>query len=257
MVPLKRSPVWGTTPSAHAWWDGAPPRLNCAASFFEANIRDLCPILQAETLRNLRDMLADVLSRVCSQPAMGNVRREEGVAEDSRGRRVLLLVALARCVESMAILAPLKVTAGSGVLGAVPLLLAEASEDDLVQLAAVDLASAVIARRESLPIDTPEGNELWALVREVLGAAAGRICPKHKHAHTRAHLPHFLSSLPTSAPSFPPHLAPTLPPSFHPSLSCFPSSLPFPPSSPPLSPFPRHSNHTSTASILTMRALPP
>lgn len=86
---------------------------------------------------------------------------------------MLLLVALARCVESIAILAPLKVTAGSGVLGAVPLLLAEASEDDLVQLAAVDLASAVMARRESLPIDTPEGNELWALVREVLGAAAG------------------------------------------------------------------------------------
>lgn len=129
-------------------------------------------------MQNLRDMLADVLSRPGSQPSMTAGSPPRLIC----AQRTLLLVALTRCAESMAVLAPLKVTAGSGVLGAVPLLLAEAAEDDVVQLAAVDLASAVMTRRESVPIDTPEGREMWALVGQVLEAAAGSQPPARERS---------------------------------------------------------------------------
>jgi hypothetical protein len=109
-------------------------------------------------------MLAEVLSR-----AHGDTQSEAAAG----GQRELMLTALARCVEAVAMLAPLKITAGSGVLDAVPLLLAEAAEDDVVQLAALDIVAAVIARRERVDSQSPEGGQLWALMRHVLQAAAG------------------------------------------------------------------------------------
>ena len=77
--------------------------------------------LQAETLRILRDKLAQTLSASHGDGGGAVDYAGEGAG---RGKKVLLLLALTGCLESVVALAPLRVTAVSGVLLAVPPLLA-------------------------------------------------------------------------------------------------------------------------------------
>lgn len=124
---------------------------------------------QAETLRLLRDMLADVLSRPRDGGGRGGVRQ-------------LLLLALATCVEAVVGLAPLKVIAESGVMGAMPLLLSEEAEEDVVQLAAVDVCITLVGRKERLERASAEGGMLWALMGHVVQATAAQaLKPSSQH----------------------------------------------------------------------------
>jgi hypothetical protein len=123
-------------------------------------------------LRYLRDMLADALA--------GRRDGEQGGVR--KGSRVLQLLAMAGCVESLVALTPLKVTTASGVLGAVPALLAEESEDDVVQVAAVNVVMAVVARKDGMQLGTPECEMVWAIMGQVLEATAvlaSRPSPRH------------------------------------------------------------------------------
>ena len=84
---------------------------------------------------------------------------------------MLLLLALTGCLESVVALAPLRVTAVSGALLAVPPLLAfgggrcgvgrEAEGEIAVKMAALEIAMTVIARKERLEVDSLEGQMMW------------------------------------------------------------------------------------------------
>ena len=113
---------------------------------------------QAETLRILRNKLADVLARTSDS--------------EGAGARVLLLLALAGCVEAVVSLAPLKVTAASGVLGAVPHLLGEEAEDDAVKLAALSMVGAVISSKERVEAGSAEADMIWGVMGPILEALA-------------------------------------------------------------------------------------
>ena len=54
------------------------------------------------------------------------------------------------------------------MLGAVPLLLAQESEDDMVQLGALDVALAVISRKDRLELPSAEADMIWALMGPIL-----------------------------------------------------------------------------------------
>ena len=123
---------------------------------------------QAETLGILREKLADMLARPPDH--------------EGAGARVLLLLVLAGCVEAVVGLAPLKVTAASGVLGAVPHMLGEEAEEDAVQLAALSMVAAVISCKDRVEAGSVEANMIWGVMGPVLQALAaysGKASTKH------------------------------------------------------------------------------
>ena len=56
----------------------------------------------------------------------------------------------------------------SGVLAAVPMLLVQASDEDLVPLGALDVAVAVISRKDRYELPSAEGDMMWALMGPIL-----------------------------------------------------------------------------------------